>query len=491
MAQNQGAHICTAECQEASPRFKEHYAILLEMLPEADPDYLKHKCLKYFHDTYKLQQFVSKCFSKKDYPTKREYERKKEICQKKQFYTTKFNVQMFLELFPDPFTYFNDPNRKPAINKENNWEDLEYALIFLKNHFNNIYVKTIISKFREHKYDVIRTANDLENVPSNLKAKRKSMPNYQTNNINLLQHIAYVQNKKEIIAYIEGQRTTRKRKISEAKGSGVLNSCECCYDDEILVDETIRCENGHTFCKTCVRKSCEVFMGQGKLDFHCLQNCQMQFSLYDLQMALPPNTFSKIAQKKQLEEVKAAGLKDLEFCASCDFAFIPAPDDKIFRCMNTKCMRETCRMCQKPSHIPLRCNEVEKESDIKIRTYIEDKMTEALVRTCYKCNMKFIKEDGCNKMTCSCGAMMCYVCKQPVKDYKHFNGQGGDKYELCPLFSDTLKLHVRAVYKEAERAKEELGIKENNNTLKFDPARDYRKYYEEQLNKQRRKTNYN
>lgn len=97
-------------------------------------------------------------------------------------------------------------------------------------------------------------------------------------------------------------------------------------------------------------------------------------------MVLPPNVFSKVAQKKQLEEVKAAGLKDLEFCPFCDFAFIPAPDDKIFRCMNAECLRETCRLCQQPSHIPFRCNEVEKEADIKMRTYIEDKMTEALVR---------------------------------------------------------------------------------------------------------------
>lgn len=87
-----------------------------------------------------------------------------------------------------------------------------------------------------------------------------------------------------------------------------------------------------------------------------------------------------MAQKKQLEEVKAAGIEDLEFCPFCDFATIPAPGDKIFRCLNNECMKESCRECREPSHIPLRCNEVEKEEDVKLRTYIEDKMTEALVR---------------------------------------------------------------------------------------------------------------
>jgi hypothetical protein len=31
-------------------------------------------------------------------------------------------------------------------------------------------------------------------------------------------------------------------------------------------------------------------------------------------------------------------------------------------------------------------------------------------------------------MVCTCGAMMCYICRQPVKNYSHFNGQGGDAF---------------------------------------------------------------
>ena len=37
--------------------------------------------------------------------------------------------------------------------------------------------------------------------------------------------------------------------------------------------------------------------------------------------------------------------------------------------------------------------------------------------------MQFFKEEVCNKMACSCGALMCYLCKKPVEDYTHFYEQ--------------------------------------------------------------------
>lgn len=78
--------------------------------------------------------------------------------------------------------------------------------------------------------------------------------------------------------------------------------------------------------------------------------------------------------------MKAAGIEDLEFCPFCDFATIPITDNKIFQCLNPDCMKESCRQCKETSHVPLRCDEVEKPADIQARTYVEENMTEALLR---------------------------------------------------------------------------------------------------------------
>ena len=65
---------------------------------------------------------------------------------------------------------------------------------------------------------------------------------------------------------------------------------------------------------------------------------------------------------------------------------------------------------------------------------------------------------------------MCYLCKQPVRDYTHFYGQGGapDKTRSCPLWTDNKKLHEQEVAEAAAKAKEEL--KKKNIHLKHDPT---------------------
>jgi len=58
----------------------------------------------------------------------------------------------------------------------------------------------------------------------------------------------------------------------------------------------------------------------------------------------------------------------------------------------SECGKESCRMCREISHIPLRCEEVEKDVEVRKRTYIENKMAEALIRTCYKCKRPYVKQ---------------------------------------------------------------------------------------------------
>ena len=101
---------------------------------------------------------------------------------------------------------------------------------------------------------------------------------------------------------------------------------------------------------------------------------------------------------------------------------------------------------------------MEKDAEVRKRTYIENKMSEALMRKCWSCKKPFVKVDGCNKMTCQCGAQMCYLCRQPVKSYGHFYGQGGQPtaQKKCPLFSNNDVVHEREVAQTALEAKNKM-----------------------------------
>ena len=85
--------------------------------------------------------------------------------------------------------------------------------------------------------------------------------------------------------------------------------------------------------------------GETKYKFPCLSgHCESEFTLSTLKKALSANVFSNLLRKVQEEEIRQAGIPNLVACPFCSFATIMEnPDDKIFRCQNPSCLRESCR----------------------------------------------------------------------------------------------------------------------------------------------------
>lgn len=103
------------------------------------------------------------------------------------------------------------------------------------------------------------------------------------------------------------------------------------------------CEDGHIFCNTCIIRSTDVILADGKTHVNCLMNCGSEFPLAVLQRVLQPTKFSILLCKRQEAEVMAAGLEGLVSCPFCHFASIPPLEDKVFKCLNPDCMKESCR----------------------------------------------------------------------------------------------------------------------------------------------------
>ncbi|KAH9900729.1 hypothetical protein C8Q73DRAFT_786155 [Cubamyces lactineus] len=251
--------------------------------------------------------------------------------------------------------------------------------------------------------------------------------------------------------------------------------CGCCFC-EYPFDKMIQCPEAHLFCTSCMMTYAETKLGEHDAHIVCMDQsgCKLPFPESELRRFLTPKLLELYERVKQRKEIEAAGLENLEECPFCDYkVVIENEHERLFRCENEACGAVTCRACKKPDHLPKSCQEVADDKKLDIRHAIEEAMTRALMRNCPKCQKAFIKEMGCNKMTCpNCGALSCYVCRKLIKGYDHFanpppyHDQPDPK--KCPLWdasvegrhSDEVTAAAKQAIEEYKRAHPELNEKD-------------------------------
>jgi len=456
--------------EEANEDYVQHnLQTLINIFPDVDPEFLREQSLNIGVDPAKLEAFITASLEKKSsFPSRKEYEKRKnnrDQMQKIKMLT----VNDFLELWEDPHAHFADSSSTVSQLYK------EHAVFRLRKKFPQIHHTEVVKALEEHNHHFFPALKKIQNL-SPKKGKRRQAPLPQKPSqmeMNFLKEYIYSKLESQIRRHQEKLETEHNEAVEKARSTGGLFECGCCFDGDCLLSEAATCEEGHMFCKDCLRRGAGVQIGDQKTQISCLIACGSTFPLTVLQSKLSSLVFSRLLQKRQHEEIQAAGLDDLVQCPACNFAAImPDPTDKVVRCGNPECGKESCRLCQEDNHIPLTCDEVEKDSDVADRVRLENAMTEAMLRSCVACQKKFFKEDGCNKMKCECGATMCYLCRKPVPDnYSHFYGQGADpKDGTCPLWSDNKNLHKEEVFQAAKRAKKDL-----NKNVKYDPTKNLEK----------------
>ncbi|KAK3805292.1 MAG: hypothetical protein J3Q66DRAFT_407690 [Benniella sp.] len=245
-----------------------------------------------------------------------------------------------------------------------------------------------------------------------------------------------------------------------------LIECGCCYDD-VAPNRVAQCEDGHLFCLECSRRGAEAELGYRRTVLKCMTaGCPSVFNDSEAIKFLSKPVFRGLLKARQQSELKMAELDSLVECPFCSYAAVVENDqDKEFRCQAPKCRKVSCRYCKELTHIPLSCEEHRKEQEknnvLTVQHKAEEEMTQALLRECPKCKARFFKTEGCNKMTCpECHTKMCYVCKQQIKDYSHFDqtpaGQAPTNSSRCRLWDNTVERNANDVKAAAQRALQEL-----------------------------------
>ncbi|KAH6659388.1 hypothetical protein BKA67DRAFT_12531 [Truncatella angustata] len=274
---------------------------------------------------------------------------------------------------------------------------------------------------------------------------------------------------------VKSERDARKaaedaerRNLEQARQNGELGECGCCCD-EFPLNRMTHCEGetAHWFCRPCMKQQAETTIGFSKYEISCLSmdGCVAGFSVAQKNTFLHNKLWIALNRIEALAMLEAAGIENLETCPFCPMAmeYPPVEENKEFRCADFSCGIVSCRLCRKATHVPKTCAEAAAEEGQSARHIVEEAMTRALVRECNQCGQPYVKEDGCNKITCTrCGTLQCYVCRQTVKDYSHFNDRTrGGKNGQCPLFELSTEERHQNEVRRAEEASRSQVAKDN------------------------------
>ncbi|CAC5400493.1 RNF216 [Mytilus coruscus] len=432
---------------------------LRQIFPDCDPNYLYDELEKKADDKERMKTVAMAMFEDKKYPKLKEREeRENKISTRNRIKNLKFDIDEFMQKFPEPVKFFEDYNRKMNENY------LKHVDIQIRNDFPQLkgkYIKKILDKHNHH-YTTTRKEIQADVADAQLRKQRKKMKSKpRTKTVNLPEdpdeffyyEILYCEHEPLIKDHLEEKENFYCYRGNKPKKT----------ENYLNVDVVL-------MMNVCLKKcqSSEVIIGDGKTKFPCLlDSCKEEFPVSILQQILPTNMFSILLRRLQEEEIKQAGIPDLVSCPFCSFATIMSDEDKVFKCLNPECLKESCRLCKEPNHVPYHCDEVEKQGETNMRTFIENKLSEAMLRTCHNCGKRFMKEVGCNMMTCVCGAHMCYVCREPDIGYDHFSGNNCNEDSMR-------KLHLKEM-KEAAIAAKEKYLEDHPEyaeiDLKFDPIK--------------------
>ena len=253
--------------------------------------------------------------------------------------------------------------------------------------------------------------------------------------------------------------------------------CGVCFTEK-TIDKRIMCGNTeselrHSFCRTCLRGHAsaaaeDMPLAEGAVGLKCMEFKCMNAIYYSTIRSLIPKEIRQRIDSRILEENLGLSGLNLERCRDCNYAVEmeeTKEQNKVLECQN--CEKKWCRLCQREwneDHFGISCEELDKKTSVdRKRRKLEEKLNEVVVRTCGKCGLQMIKQDGCNKMTCRCGATMCYVCRKPNINYEHFCRHvripGVNKCDICP--ADTCTLWEDAQKRdneEIERIQKEEGV---------------------------------
>jgi len=290
----------------------------------------------------------------------------------------------------------------------------------------------------------------------------------------------------------QSQQSTPARDIPHTHNADINPVCTVCGDKFTNRSDLIECsssgqgEYNHLVCRECLKGQVSSLLSDGIASLECMFNkhdhCHGQYTEDNIKLALDSQSttthdieyatplaaaepiittfnYSKWQEVMAASEIiKFAGICDnyliCPLCCKWGCIFeIPVGAEKYpfyIRC--AACKKEWCTLCKRGAHASRSCYELAltdaEQINVEVLQQIIDKMiqdiaTRALTHCCGICGCSYVKEEGCNLMTCpKCNGMSCFICGMKLyykgdTKYWHFTGhEKADQDARCPLWNN-------------------------------------------------------
>ncbi|KAK0441813.1 hypothetical protein EV421DRAFT_1904410 [Armillaria borealis] len=219
------------------------------------------------------------------------------------------------------------------------------------------------------------------------------------------------------------------------------HTCPICFDD---VSTPFQLVCGHVYCTGCIRHFLTSAAETGIFPLVCMGNestCGKPISIPVIQKFLPPTAFNHLLETIFTTHVDKHP-QEFRYCKTPDCMQIYRRSEAVSVLRCPSCFSEICSSCGEDSHERLSCE----HARIHNNPAEQERMSEAWflqqrgIKKCPTCSRLIEKTEGCNHMTCPCGAHICWRCMGAFdagQIYDHMNtahgGMYGDEPDPVPV----------------------------------------------------------
>ncbi|KAF8441824.1 hypothetical protein BGX38DRAFT_1082853, partial [Terfezia claveryi] len=212
------------------------------------------------------------------------------------------------------------------------------------------------------------------------------------------------------------------------------DACPVCM--EPAEPPLVKTSCGHTYCKTCITGFIKATINGRKFPISCFHSsgdgtisCDTPLSISIIQDVLSKADSDQLLEISFSAHVQARP-NEYAYCPTpdCPTVYVVTLTESLFTC--NQCLLGICTACKTAAHHGQTCTQYKTAIDNAAagESQFKEWKRRAGVKSCPNCNADIEKNDGCNHMTCKCGAHLCWHCMKEFTAstiYQHMRAECG------------------------------------------------------------------